>query len=224
MGTTKRLAELLTMAAAHRSGRAFMAVRFGNVLGSRGSVIPVFLRQIAAGGPVTITHPEMTRYFMSIPEAVQLMLQAAVLGRGGEVFMFDMGQPLRILDLAIDLIKLSGLEPERDIKIVYSGIRSGEKMSEELFLKTEHYQRTANQRIFVATNGDYAEAETVARLVTMASQNPGWADAGRGQPHPAVRLPPVGISDERVAPHPVVRQPLVEATELVRLEPGLNPG
>lgn len=187
MGTTKRLAELLVVATAHRSGRAYMAVRFGNVLGSRGSVIPVFLRQIAAGGPVTVTHPDMTRYFMSIPEAVQLVLQAAVLGQGGEVFMLDMGHPIRILDLATDLIKLAGLELERDIKIAYSGIRPGEKLAEELFMDSEHYQRTKHQMIFAATNGNYAEAETVARLVDLAGQMR-WAQASveRGQ----VPLPP----------------------------------
>jgi len=170
MGMTKRLAELLVVAAAHRTGQAYMAVRFGNVLGSRGSVVPVFLRQIAAGGPITITHPDMTRYFMSIPEAVQLMLQAAMLGQGGEVFMLDMGKPVRIMDLAADLIKLAGLELNRDIKIVYSGIRLGEKLAEELFLESEHYERTKYRMIFAATNGNYAEAETVARLVDLASQ------------------------------------------------------
>src|SRR5712692_1469258 len=102
---------------------------------------------------------------MSIPEAVKMVLEAAVQGCGGEVFVLDMGEPVRILDLAVDLIKLAGLEVERDIKIVYSGVRPGEKMSEELFLETEHYQRTKNDRVFVATNGNYAEAETVARLV-----------------------------------------------------------
>jgi FlaA1/EpsC-like NDP-sugar epimerase len=148
MGATKRLAELLTLAVARRSGRAYVAVRFGNVLGSRGSVIPIFQRQIAAGGPVTVTHPEMCRFFMTIPEAVQLVLQASDLGRGGEIFVLDMGQPVRILDLATDLIKLSGLEPGRDIEIVYTGIRPGEKLCEELFLEREDYQRTACSRIF----------------------------------------------------------------------------
>jgi FlaA1/EpsC-like NDP-sugar epimerase len=170
MGTTKRLAERLVVATAHRSGRAYVAVRFGNVLGSRGSVIPVFLRQIAAGGPVTVTHRDMTRYFMSIPEAVQLVLQAAVLGQGGEVFMLDMGEPVRILDLATDLVQLAGLEPERDIKIAFSGIRPGEKMAEELFMETEQYRRTKHQRIFVAMNGNQPEPETVAEIVDLAHE------------------------------------------------------
>jgi FlaA1/EpsC-like NDP-sugar epimerase len=165
MGATKRLAELLVVAAAHRSGRAYMAVRFGNVLGSRGSVVPVFQRQIAAGGPVTITHPDMQRYFMTIPEAVQLVLQATVLGHGGEVFMLDMGHPVRILDLALDLIRLSGLEPGRDIEIAYTGVRPGEKLEEELLLEGEDYQRTKHKKIFMATTEDSINAEALERAI-----------------------------------------------------------
>jgi FlaA1/EpsC-like NDP-sugar epimerase len=170
MGASKRLAELLVVAAAHDCGRPYLAVRFGNVLGSRGSVIPVFQRQIAAGGPITITHPDMCRYFMTIPEAVQLVLQAMVLGQGGEVFVLDMGEPVRILDLATDLIRMAGLEPERDIQIEYVGIRPGEKLREELFLDTEDYQRTKHRRIFVAKNGETDEAAKVARLVNLRRQ------------------------------------------------------
>lgn len=165
MGATKRMGELLVMAAAQHSGRAYMAVRFGNVLGSRGSVIPIFQRQIAAGGPLTITHPKMTRYFMTIPEAVHLVLEAAVMGRGKEVFVLDMGQPVRILDLATDIIKLSGLEPERDIKIVYSGVRPGEKLSEELFLADENYQRTNHGKIFVAEHENTVETQALEQVV-----------------------------------------------------------
>ncbi|MDO8755054.1 MAG: nucleoside-diphosphate sugar epimerase/dehydratase, partial [Anaerolineales bacterium] len=123
MGATKRLAEMVLLDSAQRSGCAYSVVRFGNVLGSRGSVVPLFKNQIARGGPVTVTHPEMHRYFMTIPEAVHLVLQAASMGQGGEVFMLNMGQQVRILDLAEDLIKLSGLEPQRDIEITFTGIR-----------------------------------------------------------------------------------------------------
>jgi FlaA1/EpsC-like NDP-sugar epimerase/lipopolysaccharide/colanic/teichoic acid biosynthesis glycosyltransferase len=166
MGATKRMAELLVVAAAQRAGHAYMAVRFGNVLGSRGSVIPIFQRQIAAGGPLTVTHPDMRRYFMTIPEAVQLVLQASVLGQGGEVFVLDMGQPVRILDLATDLIKLSGLEPGRDIEIVYTGIRHGEKLSEELFLEGEDCQRTKHHKIFVANHQDTVQVEAMERVAS----------------------------------------------------------
>jgi FlaA1/EpsC-like NDP-sugar epimerase len=159
MGASKRLAELLVHQAAQRSGRPYAAVRFGNVLGSRGSVVLTFKRQIAAGGPVTVTHPEMTRFFMTIPEAVQLVLQAAVLGQGGETFVLDMGEPVRIVDLARDLIDLSGLEEGRDIDIVYSGLRPGEKLFEELFVTGEANQRTAHTKIFIAV-GESAQRET----------------------------------------------------------------
>jgi FlaA1/EpsC-like NDP-sugar epimerase len=133
MGATKRLAEMIVQDAARRSGKSYVSVRFGNVLGSRGSVIPVFKRQIARGGPVTVTHPEMERYFMTIPEAVHLVLQAASLGEGGETLLLRMGKPVRIVSLAEDLIRLSGLEPGRDIQIVFSGVRPGEKLSEQLW-------------------------------------------------------------------------------------------
>ena len=152
MGASKRVAELLVHQAAQRSQRPYAAVRFGNVLGSRGSVVLTFKQQIAAGGPVTVTDPEMTRFFMTIPEAVQLVLQAAVLGQGGETFVLDMGEPVRIVDLARDLISLSGLEVGRDIDIVFNGLRPGEKLFEELFVPGEDYQRTSHQKIFIASN------------------------------------------------------------------------
>jgi len=132
-GATKRLAEMIVLDAARQHQRAFTVVRFGNVLGSRGSIIPIFKNQIANGGPVTITHPDMFRFFMTIPEAVYLVLQASSMQNGGEVFVLNMGEPVRILDLAEDLIKLSGLEPHKDIEIIFTGIKPGEKLVEELW-------------------------------------------------------------------------------------------
>jgi FlaA1/EpsC-like NDP-sugar epimerase len=147
MGTTKRIAELLieTMPFATR----YTAVRFGNVLGSQGSVVPLLKEQIARGGPVTITHPEMRRFFMTIPEAVELVIQAGSMGKENEIFMLDMGEPVKIVDLAEDLIRLSGLEPGTDIKIVCTGIRPGEKLSEELHLDSEQVETTTHSKIFV---------------------------------------------------------------------------
>ena len=152
MGASKRAAELLVLQAAKTSGRSYVAVRFGNVLGSRGSVVLTFKQQIAAGGPITVTDPEMRRYFMTIPEATQLVLQAATLGQGGEVFTLDMGEPIRIVDLARDMIELSGLEVGRDIDIVFTGQRPGEKLYEELFVHGEAYERTIHDKIFIACN------------------------------------------------------------------------
>jgi len=165
MGATKRLAELLLQDAARRTGRAYVAVRFGNVLGSRGSVVPLFQREIAAGGPVTVTHPEMRRYFMTIPEAVQLIVQAAALGRGGEIFVLDMGEQVRVVDLAAELIRLSGLEPGRDIEIVFTGPRVGEKLSEELFAQDEQPCPTQHEKILVAQGSNTWDSETLRRHV-----------------------------------------------------------
>jgi len=185
MGVTKRVAELLVHQAAQRNGACFAAVRFGNVLGSRGSVVNIFKRQIAQGGPLMVTHPDMRRYFMTIPEAVQLVLQAAALGQGGEIFVLDMGEPIRIVDLALDLIRLSGLracvcgwEDEKelgdwDIQVVFTGMRPGEKLYEELFAEGETYNQTRHAKIFVAMNDQTSTArsnldEQVDRLVGLA--------------------------------------------------------
>lgn len=160
MGATKRVAEKMVQATALRTGRPYVAVRFGNVLGSRGSVVPMFREQIARGGPVTVTDPEVKRYFMTIPEAVQLVLQAATLGETEcktGVFVLDMGEPIKIVDLAKDLIELSGKEVGRDIEIVFTGLRPGEKLFEELFQDGEEYRRTRHEKIFVA-NGESASA------------------------------------------------------------------
>lgn len=150
MGATKRAAEYVIQSLARTSKTIFVAVRFGNVLGSRGSVIPLFRKQIAAGGPVTVTDPRMVRYFMTIPEAVQLVVQAGSMGTGGEIFVLDMGKPVRIEELARDLIRLSGFEPDVEIPIVYSGIRAGEKLFEELLTAEEGTMATLHERIFVA--------------------------------------------------------------------------
>ncbi|MEL6441905.1 MAG: polysaccharide biosynthesis protein [Cyanobacteria bacterium J06621_8] len=155
MGASKRTAEMLVLKAAIVSGRPYTVVRFGNVLGSRGSVVPIFKKQIAKGGPVTITHPDVCRYFMTIPEAVQLVLQASVLSNKnsqGQIFMLNMGQPVKIVDLARDLIRLSGYEVGRDIDIVFTGLRPGEKLYEELLLEGEEYEPTAHEKVLVVKN------------------------------------------------------------------------
>ena len=152
MGASKRVAEMLVLQAAKQKGKSYVAVRFGNVLGSRGSVVPTFKKQIAAGGPITVTHPDICRYFMTIPEAVQLVLQAAVLGRGGEVLMLNMGEPVKIVDLASELIRLSGYRVNKDIDIVFTGLRPGEKLFEELFIEGEEYDPTEHEKLFMVKN------------------------------------------------------------------------
>jgi FlaA1/EpsC-like NDP-sugar epimerase len=170
MGASKRLAEHVVHNAAVRHGRNFVAVRFGNVLGSQGSVVPTFVRQIKAGGPVTVTDPEMRRYFMTIPEAVQLVLQAGALGKGGELFMLDMGEPVKIVDLARDMIRLSGLEVGEDIEIEFTGIRPGEKLYEEMFFSHEVAEPTHHPKILRARNGHTTlfDEASIQRLIDAA--------------------------------------------------------
>jgi FlaA1/EpsC-like NDP-sugar epimerase len=151
MGATKRIAErLLRGAQGDHPGTRYIAVRFGNVLGSRGSVVPLFERQIMRGGPVTVTHPDMRRYFMLIPEAVNLVLQAASMGRGGELYVLDMGEPVNIAEMAETLIRLHGREPHTDVKIEYTGLRKGEKLFEELFYDPLHVDGTSHEKIFLS--------------------------------------------------------------------------
>ncbi len=150
MGVSKRIAELVCQGFGRDSKTKFVTVRFGNVLNSVGSVIPLFKRQIAKGGPVTVTHPEIYRYFMTIPESVQLIMQAGAMGQGGEIFILDMGEPVKIVDLARDMINLSGLEPDKDIKIVFTGLRPGEKLYEELLTEGEEITATLHEKIKVA--------------------------------------------------------------------------
>lgn len=181
MGASKRAAELVVqhfneMCRKENLNSRFAAVRFGNVLGSRGSVIPTFKRQISAGGPVTVTHPDMVRYFMTIPEAVQLIIQAGALAKGGEIFVLDMGEPVRILDLARDMIRLSGFTPDQDIEIKFTGIRPGEKLREELFTDQEKMSATKYSRIFVAHDGD-TYLDDAQMLVNKVQQGYGLNDS-----------------------------------------------
>ena len=178
MGATKRLAEMYvqSLGSAIKEGilpgkTAFVTTRFGNVLGSNGSVIPLFRQQIMEGGPVTVTHPDIIRYFMTIPEACRLVLEAAFMGQGNEIFIFDMGKPVKIADMARRMIKLAGLQPDKDIQIAYIGLRPGEKLYEELLYNKENATPTANPKIFrgISIERDYAKVEpALRRLVEVA--------------------------------------------------------
>jgi FlaA1/EpsC-like NDP-sugar epimerase len=208
MGVSKRTAEIYVQALSQRSRTQFVTVRFGNVLGSAGSVIPIFKQQIAAGGPVMVTHPEMQRYFMTIPEACQLILQAGTMGRGGEIFVLDMGKPVKIVDLARDLIRLSGYTPDEDIAIEFSGIRPGEKLFEELSFDSENATKTRHPKIFVGTFRPYpweAVEKGLARLHALSEGSAPNLIRGAFQELVPEYSPPEGSSSEGPPPSNLVR-------------------
>jgi FlaA1/EpsC-like NDP-sugar epimerase len=183
MGATKRIAEMIVLDAANRTKKAFSVVRFGNVLGSRGSVVPLFKRQIAKGGPITVTHPKMKRYFMTIPEAVYLVLQAASMGKGGDAYVLNMGEQIKIVNLAEDLIRLSGLEPGKDIEIQFTGIRPGEKLSEDLKDDGHVFEKTSHPEIYQLNGQQNLEGEKLAKTVTELIRL-----AREGEPKEIIRL------------------------------------
>ena len=211
MGVTKRAAEIYVQALSQRSKTHYITVRFGNVLGSEGSVIPIFKEQIANGGPVTVTHPEMTRYFMTIPEACQLVMQAGVIGKGGDIMFLDMGAPVKIVDLARDVIRLSGLAPGEDIEIVFTGLRPGEKLFEELSTEGENVAQTAHPKIFLGRFRPYSWEE-VSRAFD------GFRELSAADDPDEVRLRLVALVPEFHVPPPP--EPLPEAKR--KSEPRLS--
>jgi FlaA1/EpsC-like NDP-sugar epimerase len=187
MGATKKVAELLVQRTAQQTGRAFSVVRFGNVLGSRGSVLQIFRDQIERGGPLTVTHPDITRYFMTIPEASHLVLQAAALAKKGEVFLLDMGEPTKIVDLARDVIRLSSRKGSKAVDIVFSGLRPGEKLYEELAGQDEHFQPTEHEKILVCTRDDM-QIDSQNRVELSTAIEHLSEAVGQGDQHQLIRL------------------------------------
>ena len=220
MGASKRVAEALVTDAARRTGNRFVSVRFGNVLGSSGSVVPIFQQQLENGEPLTITHPEMTRFFMTIPEAVWLILDAAALGDPGSLMALDMGEPVRIVDLAEDLIRLAGLDP-LTVPIEYTGLRPGEKLHEQLFYAAERVRTTANERVMKAT--------TVADLHNVRERAAALLASADGDHDDELRnalfaltdeLEQVGVADRAV---PATRQRMAPVTRMALPAPCYGP-
>jgi FlaA1/EpsC-like NDP-sugar epimerase len=177
MGATKRLAEIIVQSysGSEAAGKTKFAItRFGNVLGSNGSVVPLFKKQIQQGGPVTVTHPDMTRYFMTIAEACQLVLEASIMSKGGEVFVFDMGQPVKIVDLAKNMIRLAGYIPDVDMQIKFVGERPGEKLYEELFLESEKLTETYNEKIMISKEKGHTFSEAEHIVATFTAMQGNW--------------------------------------------------
>lgn len=217
MGATKRLCEMIVQTYNKRSQTEYVAVRFGNVLGSNGSVIPIFKRQIKEGGPVTVTHPDIIRYFMTIPEAVSLVLQADAYAKGGEIFILDMGEPVRIADMAKNLIKLSGYEPDVDIKIEYTGLRPGEKLYEELLMEEEGLQDTPNHMIHIGKPIEMNEDTFVERLINLKEAAYGETDDIRSLIKELVPTYQYGITPKRRKTPEIKKDSHVQVSKTVNI-------
>ena len=222
MGATKRLCEMIVQTYNKRSQTEYVAVRFGNVLGSNGSVIPIFKRQIKEGGPVTVTHPDIIRYFMTIPEAVSLVLQAGAYAKGGEIFILDMGEPVRIADMAKNLIKLSGYEPDVDIKIEYTGLRPGEKLYEELLMEEEGLQDTPNHMIHIGKPIEMNEDTFVERLINLKEAAYGEIDDIRSLIKELVPTYQYGITPKRRKTPEIKKDSHVQVNEQVQVSKTVN--
>lgn len=222
MGATKRLCEMIVQTYNKRSQTEYVAVRFGNVLGSNGLVIPIFKRQIKEGGPVTVTHPDIIRYFMTIPEAVSLVLQAGAYAKGGEIFILDMGEPVRIADMAKNLIKLSGYEPDVDIKIEYTGLRPGEKLYEELLMEEEGLQDTPNHMIHIGKPIEMNEDTFVERLINLKEAAYGETDDIRSLIKELVPTYQYGITPKRRKTPEIKKDSHVQVNEQVQVSKTVN--